>query len=85
MSDLPPGISHYDNLGNAIGKPPKSMGLEEFKAAGCRITTPLKAIRANCLDCMGGSAQYVRECGLRSCPLWPFRSGKNPFHGAKDV
>jgi len=36
--------------------------------------TPLKAIRAKCLDCSGGSAQEVRKCPVKTCPLWPFRS-----------
>lgn len=46
--------------------------------------TPLKAIRAVCLDCCGGSPKEVRFCqfsGIDSpaCPLYPFRLGKNPF------
>jgi len=36
--------------------------------------TPLKAIRAKCLDCSGGNAQEVRKCPVKTCPLWPFRS-----------
>ena len=43
------------------------------------ITSPLKAIRANCVECMGGQRSLVRECDLRGCPLWPYRLGKNPF------
>jgi hypothetical protein len=40
--------------------------------------TPLKAIRAKCLDCSGMSAKEVRECEFTECPLYPFRFGKNP-------
>lgn len=40
--------------------------------------TPLKAIRAKCLDCMCGSSQEVSLCPSRDCPLWEFRSGHNP-------
>jgi len=43
------------------------------------ITSPLKAIRANCVDCMGGQMKLVKHCDLRGCPLWPYRLGKNPF------
>ena len=42
------------------------------------IPTPLKAIRAKCLDCSAGSADEVRKCTIKDCPLYPFRSGKNP-------
>lgn len=42
------------------------------------MTTPLKSIRAKCLDCCCGQAQEVRLCSSQTCPLWPFRMGKNP-------
>lgn len=37
--------------------------------------SPLKAIRAKCLDCCCGQTKEVRLCPLKACPLWPFRSG----------
>lgn len=40
--------------------------------------TPLKAIRAKCLDCVCGQLQEVRLCPCKDCPLYPFRMGKNP-------
>ena len=40
--------------------------------------TPVKAIRAKCLDCCGGSPQEVRLCPAYDCTLYPFRMGKNP-------
>lgn len=40
--------------------------------------TPMKAIRAKCLDCSCGSAQEVRLCPVKDCPLYPYRFGKNP-------
>jgi hypothetical protein len=40
--------------------------------------TPVKAIRAKCLDCMGGSTKYVRECNIPECSLFAYRLGKNP-------
>lgn len=40
--------------------------------------TPIKAIRAKCIDCMCGSAQEVRLCPCHDCPLYPYRMGHNP-------
>ena len=39
--------------------------------------TPMKAIRAKCLDCC---YQYkeVELCPCKACSLWPYRFGKNP-------
>lgn len=47
-------------------------------------TSPIKAIRAFCMDCMGGSKTAeqgsIGSCRSKGrCPLWPFRFGKNPF------
>ena len=42
------------------------------------IPTPLRSIRLKCLDCSAGSAQEVRECPIKDCPLYFYRSGKNP-------
>ena len=40
--------------------------------------TPLKAIRAKCLDCVAEQPQEVRLCPSENCPLWPYRMGHNP-------
>jgi len=40
--------------------------------------SPLKAIKAHCLDCCGGSRREVKACEIADCPLHPFRLGKNP-------
>lgn len=42
------------------------------------MTTPLNAIRAKCLDCSAGSASEVKTCPITTCPLYPYRLGKNP-------
>ena len=42
------------------------------------ITSPIKAIRAKCLDCCCGQRDEVKLCPAKDCPLWPFRMGKNP-------
>ena len=39
--------------------------------------TPMKAIRAKCLDC-NGTSNEVKLCPCTDCALWPFRLGKNP-------
>ncbi len=41
-------------------------------------TTPLKAIRAKCLDCCCGSYLEVTECPIEKCPLYCYRLGKDP-------
>lgn len=43
--------------------------------------TPLKAIRAKCLDCCAGQVAEVRRCGLGNCPLFLYRFGKRPKEG----
>jgi len=48
------------------------------------MTTPVKAIRAKCLECSGGSYRDVRECLIPECPLYPFRMGKNPNRSRSD-
>ncbi len=40
--------------------------------------TRLQAIRQECLRCMGGNKQFVRECASSHCHLWPYRFGCRP-------
>lgn len=42
------------------------------------MLTPMKAIRAKCLDCSAGSANEVKLCPVTACPLFHYRFGKNP-------
>ena len=42
------------------------------------VLTPIKAIRAKCIDCSCGSLKEVRECHMKDCSLWPYRMGKRP-------
>ena len=37
--------------------------------------TPMKAIRAKCLDCSGGFPKEVADCLVKNCPLFQFRMG----------
>ena len=43
-----------------------------------KASTPIKAIRARCIDCGGGSPKEVRECTHSECPLYQYRFGKRP-------
>ena len=40
--------------------------------------TPLKAIRAKCLDCTNKQPSEVRRCLVDNCPLFNYRFGHNP-------
>ena len=43
-----------------------------------KILTPLKAIRAKCMDCCCGQAKEIKLCNMKNCPLYPYRLGKRP-------
>ena len=47
------------------------------------ITSPIKAIRAKCLDCCCDQREEVKLCPATTCPLYPFRLGKNPNRKAR--
>ena len=40
--------------------------------------TPMKAIRAKCMDCSAGSYKEVKLCPITECSLYPYRFGHNP-------
>ena len=45
------------------------------------LLTPVKAIRAKCLDCCCGHPSEVRICTAKNCSLFPYRMGKRPKTG----
>lgn len=47
--------------------------------------SPLKAIRLKCLDCSCGSSNEVKLCPASKCPLYPFREGRNPNIGKREL
>ena len=49
------------------------------------IKSPLKAIRAKCMDCTAGSRTEIQNCPIQNCPLHPFRFGKNPFRQKREM
>ena len=38
----------------------------------------VKLMRKFCLQCMGGSSVFVKECETTDCLIYPYRFGKNP-------
>ena len=52
---------------------------EELNQAVKENTNVLRAIRLKCLDCSCFQLGEVRDCLITTCPLYPFRLGKNPF------
>lgn len=42
-------------------------------------TSPLKAIKKKCIECFGGVQSEVKRCTGKTCPLYPFRYGTNPY------
>jgi hypothetical protein len=42
-----------------------------------QLLTPIKAIRKSCINCAGSMGE-VRKCPATSCPLHPYRMGRNP-------
>ena len=47
----------------------------------------LKAVRKNCINCMGtgrnkGYQTLIRNCTTRKCHLWPYRFGMAPEKAA---
>jgi hypothetical protein len=47
-------------------------GIEE------KSLTPIKAIRAKCMECSNWQYSEVARCEIMDCALWMYRFGKNP-------
>lgn len=76
-------VVHID-LPSLINKVTKDkLAMERYKPK--KHNSPVKAIRENCIECMGGqeSEGYIKrivECVSSDCALFDFRFGKNPYH-----
>lgn len=68
-----------------IGRDPRTMPREDLQALGHNGGPILDAVRAKCADCSGGSAAEARKCVVTACPLWPFRTGCNPFRAKREL
>jgi hypothetical protein len=64
-----------------VGRDPRRMTPAELSAMGIDRITPMRAIRAKCLDCCAGHYSEVRRCVAVACPNWPLRTGRNPWRG----
>ncbi len=42
------------------------------------MLTPIKAIRAKCIECCCDSKSEVRLCPIKECALYPYRMGRRP-------
>lgn len=55
----------------------KTTSLKKAQKEGVFLT-PVKAIRAKCLDCCCYQPKEVRLCTIPECPLYPYRMGHRP-------
>lgn len=67
--------------GRDIGRDPRQVPLAEIRQLE-HPESPIRAIRAKCIDCSGSNAAEVRKCVAVKCALWPMRMGVNPFHAS---
>jgi hypothetical protein len=65
-----------DGQGGPAGEQAQTQGEAVMSAKRLR---PLKAVRAQCLICMGGKSWAVEACPSQRCLLYPFRRG----HGGR--
>ena len=46
---------------------------------------PLRAVREKCLDCTCQQPIEVKECTVKTCALYPFRMGTNPYRAKRTL
>lgn len=74
-------VSPYESdMGELIGKTPTEVGRQRLEEEGIFQKSPLDAIRAKCLDCVGDNTE-IRKCVSFTCSLWHMRMGRNPLYG----
>jgi hypothetical protein len=62
--------------GRLVTTPESAKG--HFVAAWAGKCSPRRAIKAQCLECLGFDRQAVTECTGWACPLWNFRPFQKP-------
>ncbi|WP_173088927.1 hypothetical protein [Devosia sp. 1635] len=67
--------------GQMVGKDPRQIPVAELRLLQ-QPESPIKAIRAKCIDCSGNNVAEVRKCTAVGCALWPMRMGTSPFHAS---
>ena len=53
--------------------------LEDLNEAVSKNRSLKEAVRLKCIDCSAFQYSEVRDCKITTCPLHPFRLGKNQF------
>jgi hypothetical protein len=61
------------------GRDPRAVPQANLANAGHLPQPLLKIIHAKCFDCCAGERAEVARCTAVGCPLWPYRTGANPF------
>jgi len=67
--------------GHLVGRDPRQIDIDELRNMR-HPESPVKAIRAKCIDCSGGNMAEVRKCTAVQSALWPMRMGSSPFHAS---
>jgi len=74
-----------EDASRIVGRDPRNVSVEEYRAAGHEPMPILKAIRAKCIDCCAGQPSEVRKCIATGCPSWPYRMATNPFRNSPEI
>lgn len=67
--------------GHLVGRDPRQIPMADIRQLQ-HPESPIKSIRAKCIDCSGGNAAEARKCTAVNCALWPMRMGTNIFHAS---
>lgn len=43
-----------------------------------KVLTPIKSIRAKCMNCSNNQYVEIKKCTVKNCPLYPYRLGHRP-------
>lgn len=46
---------------------------------------PVKCIRLKCRDCTNNQVAEIDNCTVKTCALYPFRFGKNPYRSKREM
>jgi len=57
---------------------PWRMGTKADKSRSNKVPVKSRAVRLECMNCMGGSSEAVKTCPSAKCALYPHRLGRNP-------
>jgi hypothetical protein len=83
----PPGIAEKVRAAaRDASRTPVSLSEDELRALGHVKKSAARAIRALCVDCMGGEGPQsakadIAGCLSVGCAVWVFRFGRSPYHG----